>query len=88
MSKRKDEESVCLTKVQIEHIVDAARDEPGACPKAKEFVNDLRPRKKKQIQKQKQEESDSPALDFVGKILSRKVSGKIRNIKNSILDLF
>ncbi len=85
MSKKK-EETVCLTKVQIEHIVDAARDEPGACPKAIEFVNDLRPKKKKQ--KQKQEESDSSALDFVGKLISRKVSGKVRNIKNSILDFF
>lgn len=36
---------VCLTETQMEHIIDAARDEPGACPTAKDFVEKFRPSK-------------------------------------------
>jgi hypothetical protein len=47
MSKKEKEESVCLTRIQLEHIVDAARDEPGTCPKARDFVLKLKKGSKK-----------------------------------------
>jgi hypothetical protein len=42
----KKEKSVCLSETQMEHIIDAARDEPKACPKAKAWVNKFRPARK------------------------------------------
>lgn len=72
--KKKSEETACLTEVQLGHIIDAARDVPGACPKAQRFVRELRPEK----------DEKSPAVEFIQKTLARK----IRKIFNSISDFF
>ncbi len=92
MSKKK---SLCLDKDQEKRLVQdtyklGAGIDEGICPTVREMVEEHVPKSiRKKKQKQKQEiESDSPALDFIGKMFSRKVSGKVRNIKNSILDWF
>jgi hypothetical protein len=41
----KKEKKVCLSETQMEHIIDAARDEPKACPTAKAWVDKFRPKK-------------------------------------------
>ena len=45
----KDEEKVCLTGTQVDNIIDAARNEKGACQTALEFVNARRPKKDSNI---------------------------------------
>jgi hypothetical protein len=61
------EKNVCLTDTQMEHIIDAARDEPKACPKAKAWVNKFRPAKE-----------DSVVL----KTLDKKIDRKVKKILN------
>ena len=67
--KKKPEESVCVTETQMRHIIDAAREEKGACPKAKAFVNSFKP-KKKSIE----------SVDF----LEKKISQKVDNFLNEL----
>ena len=60
--KKKPEENVCLSETQMEHIIDAAREEKGACPKATAFVKSFRPKEK--------------GLESVG-FLEKKISKKV-----------
>lgn len=61
------EKSVCLTDTQMEHIIDAARDEPKACPKAKAWVSNFRPAKEESV---------------VLKNLDKKIDRKLKKILN------
>ena len=65
------EKSVCLTDTQMEHIIDAARDEPKACPKAKAWVNKFRPPR----------DEPSPIVKTLDKQLEKKVKNIIRDIQ-------
>lgn len=68
---KKKEESVCLTTTQMEHIIDAARDEPKSCPKAKAWVNKFRPKK----------DDVHPIIKIVDSKLERKVKGILRDFQ-------
>ena len=59
------EKSVCLTETQMEHIIDAAREEPKACPKAKAWVNRFRPKKEENV---------------ILKSIDRKLEKKVKDI--------
>jgi len=61
---KKPDETVCVTGTQMEHIIDAAREEKGSCPKAKSFVNSFRPKKT----------DSSPLLVAVDKKIDRQLS--------------
>ncbi|MBP2029747.1 hypothetical protein J2755_000667 [Methanohalophilus levihalophilus] len=63
-------EKVCLTETQMEHIIDAARNEPGACPKAKDFVESFRPTKESNI-----------VLQAVDRHLEKKAKKLIRDFQ-------
>lgn len=68
---RKDpEKKVCLTNVQMENIIDAARDEPKACPKAKAWVNNFRPRK-----------DENPILQAIDKKLEKQAKDMLRKFQ-------
>lgn len=67
----KKEKTVCLTDAQMEHIIDAARDEPKACPKAKAWVNKFRPAR----------EEPSPIVKTIDRKLERKVKDILRDFQ-------
>ncbi|MDE1863681.1 MAG: hypothetical protein KGI33_12335 [Thaumarchaeota archaeon] len=67
----------CLEKGQLQNVVDAARDEPGSCPKAKEFIEDELGMGKKQKSKEKPQGS-----------VDRVISRKIRKHVDNLLDWF
>ena len=66
----KKEESVCLSKTQMEHIIDAAREEPKACPKAKAWLNSFRPKKEENL-----------LLKTIDKKLENKVKDILRDFQ-------
>lgn len=68
MATRK--KTVCLTDTQMEHIIDAARDEPKACPKAKAWVDKFRPAKQ-----------ENPVLRNIDRSIDRKVKKLLRDFQ-------
>jgi hypothetical protein len=69
----------CLEIGQLQNVVDAARGEPDACPKAEEFIeNELG------MGKKKKGKSKSEGSGFVDRVVSRKI-GKVFN---TLLDWF
>lgn len=68
---KKKEESVCLSKIQMEHIIDAAREEPKACPKAKAWVSKFRPKK----------EEVHPLIKIADSKLEKKVKSILRDFQ-------
>ena len=60
--RKKPQESVCVTETQMENIIDAAREEKGACPKAKDFVNAFKPKR-----------AGLESVDFVEKQITKKI---------------
>lgn len=69
----------CLEKGQLQNIVDAARGEPDACPKAGEFIDE-----ELGMEKTREKKTKTKSGDFVDKVISRKV----RKITDRILDWF
>lgn len=67
MSKK---EKVCLTNTQMEHIIDAAREKPGACPTAKKWLDNFRP-----------EKNDNILLQKLDQYADKKVQRFIRDFK-------
>lgn len=65
-----NEPKVCLTKTQMENILDADREEPGACQTAKSWVNGFYPKKK--------ESTLDKGVNFLGNYAERKVRSKAR----------
>lgn len=68
--RKNDEKKVCLTNVQMENIIDAARDEPKACPKAKAWVNNFRPVK-----------DENPVLRIIDKKIDQKTKSMLRKFQ-------
>ncbi len=68
--KKKPQESVCVTETQMEHIIDAAREEKGACPKAKAFVNAFKPKKE-----------SLESVDFLEKKITKKVDKFLSDVQ-------
>lgn len=71
MRKSKDtEKKVCLTTIQMENIIDAARDEPNVCPKAKAWVNNFRPKKE-----------ENPIFRIIDKKIDQKAKAMLRKFQ-------
>lgn len=68
--KQKPEETVCVTETQMENIIDAAREEKGACPKAKDFVNAFKPKR-----------AGLEFVDFVEKQISKKIGNFLNELQ-------
>jgi len=68
--KKKTEETVCVTGMQMEHIIDAARGKKGSCPKARRFVNSFRPVKKEALE----------SVSFLEKKLQQRIDKTLREI--------
>ncbi len=70
MTKKDPEKKVCLTTGQMENIIDAARDEPKACPKAKAWVNNFRPKK-----------DENPVLRAIDKKIDQEAKAMLRKFQ-------
>lgn len=83
MTKKKDDDHVCLDEVQMKNIIKAARaDESGdpkrikkACPKALEFVQEYAPGQKKEVK-----EKPSKLEKTIERMALKKINAKIREI--------
>jgi len=59
---------VCLSEPQMEHIIDAVREDPDACPTAIDWVDKFRPK-----------QNSNPVLKSVDRYLDKRVQKIIRN---------